>query len=72
MSTALANARRVVVKIGSALLIDETAGIPRQDWVDALAADLARMREAGVELVIVSSGAIAPVSYTHLTLPTRS
>lgn len=59
MNTALANARRVVVKIGSALLIDETAGIPRQDWVDALAADLARMREAGVELVIVSSGAIA-------------
>ena len=54
-----AHAGRVVVKIGSALLVDQQAGSPRQDWLDALAADIAAMRERKVEVVIVSSGAIA-------------
>ena len=49
----------MVVKIGSALLVNRDAGTPRQDWLDALAADVAAMRADGKEVVIVSSGAIA-------------
>ncbi len=52
-------AKRVVVKIGSALLVDQATGTPRQAWLDALASDLAGLRAANIETVIVSSGAIA-------------
>lgn len=62
----LAQARRLVVKIGSALLVDE-AGRVRQAWLEALAADLAALRHEGRELVVVSSGAIA-VGRRHLGL----
>jgi len=63
----LAEARRVVVKIGSALLVDERSGQIRQDWLDALADDVARLRGLGQEVVLVSSGAIA-VGRRHLGL----
>ncbi len=59
MSDRLAKARRVVVKIGSALLVDETHGAVRRKWLDALADDVAAMRARGQEVIIVSSGAIA-------------
>jgi len=59
MTLPLLKARRVVVKIGSALLVDSAAGQPRQDWLAALAADIAGMRARGQEVVVVSSGAIA-------------
>lgn len=55
----LADARRVVVKIGSALLVDAGSGALRSDWLAGLAADVAAMAMRGVEVVIVSSGAIA-------------
>ena len=55
----LADARRVVVKIGSALLVEPHEGVLRRDWLEALAHDIARLRERGQEVVIVSSGAIA-------------
>ena len=58
-SSPLAEARRVVVKIGSALLVDEKTGALRRSWLDALADDVARMRQRGQEVVLVSSGAIA-------------
>ena len=51
-------ARRLVVKIGSALLVDE-AGQVRRPWLEALASDIATLRASGCEVVIVSSGAIA-------------
>lgn len=54
----LGDAKRIVVKIGSALLVDE-AGAIRQAWLDALAADIAALRDDGREVLIVSSGAIA-------------
>ena len=55
----LATARRIVVKIGSILLADqETGAIPRT-WLDALADDIAALRHAGTEVILVSSGAIA-------------
>jgi glutamate 5-kinase len=55
----LAAARRVVVKIGSALVVEEKTATPRDAWLASVAADVAAMRARGVEVVIVSSGAIA-------------
>jgi len=60
-------ARRLVVKIGSALLADEKNGGIRKEWLAALIADVAAMRKAGVEVLLVSSGAIA-VGRQHLGL----
>ncbi len=56
---ALGTARRVVVKVGSALLVDGATGAVRSAWVAGLAADLAALRARGAEVVLVSSGAIA-------------
>ena len=55
----LRSARRVVVKVGSALLVDAATGRLNRDWLAALADDLADMRRQGKEPVVVSSGAIA-------------
>ena len=56
---ALEAARRLVIKVGSALLVDEEKGDIRRAWLDALADDVARLKKRGVEVVLVSSGAIA-------------
>ncbi|MGI9479647.1 MAG: glutamate 5-kinase [Hyphomicrobiaceae bacterium] len=53
------DARRVVVKIGSALLVDPETGRVRATWLNSLADDIARLRQAGKHVVIVSSGSIA-------------
>ncbi len=66
----LASARRLIVKIGSALLVDETSGNIRRAWLDALVADVARCRARGQAILIVSSGAIA-VGRRHLGLTGR-
>ena len=50
-------ANRVVVKIGSALIAEQ--GQARQDWLISLATDIADLRAAGQDVVLVSSGAIA-------------
>ena len=55
----LAEAKRLVVKIGSALLVDGQAAAPREAWLDSVASDIARLRARGIEVVVVSSGAIA-------------
>ncbi|MGH7100662.1 MAG: glutamate 5-kinase [Stellaceae bacterium] len=57
-ATALQAARRLVVKIGSALLVADNGEI-RRSWLDALAEDVARCRARGQEVILVSSGAIA-------------
>ncbi len=67
----LAEARRLIVKIGSALLVDAESGRLRQSWLEALADDLAWLRNAGVEVVVVTSGAIA-VGLHGLGLARRS
>jgi len=54
-----APARRIVVKVGSALVVDAASAAPRAGWMDSLAADIAALRAAGAEVVLVSSGAIA-------------
>jgi len=55
----LTDAKRVVVKIGSALLVDRTSGALRQDWLTSLAEDVAALKARGVDVVLVSSGSIA-------------
>jgi glutamate 5-kinase len=52
-------ARRIVVKIGSALLVDRSNGRLKATWLNALADDIAALMQAGKEVVLVSSGAIA-------------
>jgi glutamate 5-kinase len=64
----LAGAKRVVVKIGSALLVEEESGDIRRRWLEALADDVAALRAQGQEVILVSSGAIA-VGRRHLGLP---
>jgi glutamate 5-kinase len=69
-ASALTGARRIVLKIGSALLVGEDGEI-RRAWLDGLVDDVARCRRRGQELIIVSSGAIA-VGRRHLGLRGRS
>jgi glutamate 5-kinase len=57
--TALAQARRVVVKIGSSLLIDPVTRAVARDWLASLAQDIAALRQQGCEVIVVSSGAVA-------------
>jgi glutamate 5-kinase len=64
----LKNFRRIVVKVGSSLLIDSDAGEVRTSWLAALAADLAKLHGEGRELLIVSSGSIA-LGRSRLKLP---
>lgn len=66
----LQDAKRVVVKIGSALLVDDRSGKLQTEWLAALAEDLAAMRKAGKDVVVVSSGAIA-AGRRHLGLTGR-
>jgi glutamate 5-kinase len=58
MTATLTLARRLIVKIGSALLVEENGEI-KHAWLDALAEDIVRCRRRGQEVLIVSSGAIA-------------
>ena len=67
--THLTTARRVIIKIGSALLVDQETGAVNRRWLAALADDVAQFRARGQEVVIVSSGAIA-VGRRHLGLGT--
>ncbi|MDX8402976.1 MAG: glutamate 5-kinase, partial [Mariprofundaceae bacterium] len=54
----LGRARRVIVKIGSSLLTNSEVGI-RMSVVERIAAEVAALRKKGVEVCIVSSGAVA-------------
>lgn len=56
---AFKTAKRVVIKIGSALLIDSADGLLRETWLKALAEDVAALRARGTQVLIVSSGSIA-------------
>jgi glutamate 5-kinase len=55
----LSDARRIVVKIGSALLVDRNTGNLRAGWLGALAQDVAMLKAQGTDVVLVSSGSIA-------------
>jgi glutamate 5-kinase len=55
----LAQARRIVVKVGSALLVDGESGRVNRAWLESLVEDLLRLRRRGQRVILVSSGAIA-------------
>ncbi len=55
----LGAARRIVVKIGSALLVDRAKGHLRVDWLHSLASDVAVLKGQGLDVILVSSGSIA-------------
>ncbi|WP_299961757.1 glutamate 5-kinase [uncultured Roseobacter sp.] len=55
----LSEARRIVVKIGSALLVDRESGALREDWLRSLAEDVHWLKAGGADVVLVSSGSIA-------------
>ncbi|MDG1438215.1 MAG: glutamate 5-kinase [Emcibacteraceae bacterium] len=50
---------RVVIKIGSALLVDQNNGNLRTEWLSTIAEDVARLKNLGKQVIIVSSGSIA-------------
>lgn len=62
-----AQVKRLVVKIGSALLVDK-AGAIRSDWLAGVVADIAARTKAGQQIIVVSSGAIA-LGARRLALP---
>ena len=55
----LSSFRRIVVKVGSSLLVDAAAGSLKRDWLSGLAADLAALHKKQCDVIVVSSGAIA-------------
>jgi glutamate 5-kinase len=60
--------RRIVVKVGSSLLIDSAAGEVRAAWLSALVDDIAKLHRDGRDVLIVSSGSIA-LGRSRLKLP---
>jgi glutamate 5-kinase len=63
----LVDAKRVVVKVGSTLLVDGDKGRLNRSWLESLAADVTLFRKRGQEVILVSSGAIA-LGRRHLKL----
>src|ERR1700691_5348941 len=55
----LTQARRIVVKVGSALLVDAESPRVNRAWLETLIEDLVRLRKRGQRVILVSSGAIA-------------
>src|SRR3712207_5534203 len=68
MTPALSQFRRVVLKVGSALLVDRSRGRLNHAWLAALAEDIADLHGRGADVLVVSSGAIA-LGRTVLGLP---
>ena len=56
---AITSARRIVIKIGSALLVDRHTGALRSDWLKGLAVDVRWLKGLGCDVILVSSGSIA-------------
>jgi glutamate 5-kinase len=55
----LTSFRRIVVKVGSSLLVDHDAGMLKREWLDTLTADIAALHREKRDMLVVSSGAIA-------------
>ena len=64
-------ARVLVIKIGSALIVDAASAALRRQWLGSVAADIAEFHAGGTRVVVVSSGAIALARHT-LGLPQKS
>ncbi len=55
----LENAKRIVIKVGSALVADETTGEVRRAWLSAFAGDIGALVGQAKQVILVTSGAIA-------------
>ena len=74
MAAMIANwnsAKRIVIKIGSSLLVNTDDGTVKADWLESLAEDISDLKSRGKEIIIVSSGAIA-LGKKSLSLTTRA
>jgi glutamate 5-kinase len=58
-SPRLADFRRIVIKVGSSLLVDSAAGRVKDEWLSSLADDIAELHKDKRDILVVSSGAIA-------------
>ena len=67
----LSGSKRLVIKIGSALLVDRVSGALRRNWLTALADDVAKAKGRGQDVILVSSGSIA-LGRSALGLPATS
>ena len=67
LTNPIAASKRLIVKIGSSLLVDEASGTLHRRWLASLCDDVARCRARGQEVLLVSSGAVA-VGRRHLGL----
>ena len=63
----LDKSKRLIIKIGSTLLVDENSGKIRSNWLSGLAKEIASLKSQGISVAVVSSGAIA-VGRSHLRL----
>ncbi len=68
LAPALSSFRRVVVKVGSSLLVDQSRGEVKRQWLQALCDDIAGLHREGRDVLVVSSGSIA-LGRTILKLP---
>ena len=59
MTNRLSKAKRVVVKVGSTLLVDQETGTIKAQWLTSLVDDIAHLKSKGADVILVSSGAIA-------------
>ncbi len=55
----LTSAKRIIIKVGSALLVDQKTGTIKASWLNSLVDDVADLKIAGADVILVSSGAIA-------------
>ena len=55
----LTKAKRIVIKVGSTLLVDKNSGDLNLTWLESLASDVSSLKSRGIDLVLVSSGSIA-------------
>ncbi len=56
---ALADFKRIVVKVGSSLIVDPDKASAKRAWLKRLADDIAGLHRAGADVLVVSSGAVA-------------
>ena len=59
MTNIFESAKRIVIKIGSSLLVDEKSGELKEAWLESLCEDIADLHNSGKQVLIVSSGSIA-------------
>ena len=55
----LTKAKRIVIKVGSTLLVDKNSGDLNLTWLESLASDVSSLKSRGIDVVLVSSGSIA-------------